>query len=409
MSAPSRHSKVIGGSTAARILNCPGSAAIIDQLPKAVNTTSEWAEEGTDLHGYISDLIDAGQQPKIGDQAGGTTITDALLRDVVEPCLDFWRELRPQIDEFAVEVEAPFPGVKDAFGTSDLAARSERLNTTWLTDWKMGAGQSVTATYPDEDDPRFVFINEQLMFYACCLRKLWPEWFPQDVRIVLTIVQPRNQDSAKARTEAIVDNETLDDFETDVRAALAEARQAAARQRIGHWCRFASCKPACRLHNAPLLDITAFERLPVAPQSSEHAVQLTRILELAPVAEALIAEARKQAHELLEAGKSVPGFKLVQKRGQRQWVGSEAETLTALRKTYGLKKAACLETPVLKSPKQIENILPRGQSVPTSLAVMVSSGTTLAPDSDPRPAVERPSQSLKDLLALALAHEVSGD
>jgi hypothetical protein len=74
-----------------------------------------------------------------------------------------------------------------------------------------------------------------------------------------------------------------------------------------------------------------------------------------------------------------------------------------------LKKAACLEPPVLKSPKQIENILPRGQSVPASLAVMVSSGTTMAPDSDPRPAVERPSQSLKDLLSLALAHEVSGD
>jgi hypothetical protein len=373
------------------------------KLPKAVNTSSEWAEEGTDLHSYISTLIDEEREPQLGDQLGDgeRVLTQELLHDCIEPCLEFWRGLDRDIDEYALETEAEFPDVAGAFGTTDLAARSHRFNTTWLADWKFGVGHSVTATYPDEQDPEFEFVNEQLLFYACCLRGRFPEWFPKDVKIILSIVQPRNIDPEKRLTQTTVTNVDLDLFEDDVHVAMRLATQPAAPQKLGHWCRFAACKPLCALHNAPLLDLAAIEK--AAIPRDDYGAELARILKLAPAAKALIKEAETQAHALLEAGKSVPGFKLVAMQGRRQWNTADDETIKLLRRRYKLRKADML-VPVLKSPAQIEELLPRGEKVPSSLAAMVSSGTKVVHESNKSPAIEGRNSSLKELLELALAN-----
>lgn len=404
----------MGGSNAAQILNCPGSIALLATLPKAINTTSEWAEKGTDLHGYLSTLIDQDMRPMIGDMAGDTEITEAVMHDLIEPCMDYWRALKNVIDEYVVEAEGPFTGVPGAFGTCDLGARSEVTNTTYVTDWKTGAGESVVAEYEEEDDNGVIYlvVNEQLLFYACCLRVLYPEWFPQGVMIVLTIVQPLNQDPAKRITHATVDNATLDDFEAEVKAALRTASRPEAPQKIGHWCRFAACKPVCKLHSAPLLDLAALETatMKAAPRKTEtaHTDALARILELAPIAEAVIAEARQQAHDLLTAGHPVRGFKLVPKRAIRRWNAEDAEIIKALRRRYRLKKSEVTEL-VLKSPAQVEKLLARGETIPTSLAAGVSSGATLAQESDKRPAVIAEHVPLVDVLQLALAHAEKGE
>jgi hypothetical protein len=406
MSSPSRHSSVVGGSTAARVINCQGSVAILQSLPKQINTTSEYAEEGTDLHTLISAMIDSDGAtfPVPGETVIGTTlITQELMHDCVQPCWEYWLDLRAPLDEVATEVEAPFPGIPGAFGTCDLSGRSEKLNTTWLTDWKMGAGVGVSASYPDPDDDRYIIINEQLLFYACCLRALFPDWFPADVKIVLTIVQPRHQDPAQRTSTVEVENADLDAFEADLQQAVKTAQQPKAPMKIGPWCRFAACKPVCPLHDAPLLDLAAIEVLPEAG-AAEHAAALARVMDLAPLAEAIIAEARKQAIEMLEAGKPVPGWKLVAKRGVRKWNQDDTTTMKLLRKQYKLLKHQIYEAPPLKSPAQVEKVLPKGVTIPSELAAVVSSGSTLAPDSDKRPAVSGRHENLADLLRLSLAN-----
>ena len=43
-----RHSNIVGGSTAKRVINCPGSVVLVQQMPPQVE--SKYAAEGTLLH-----------------------------------------------------------------------------------------------------------------------------------------------------------------------------------------------------------------------------------------------------------------------------------------------------------------------------------------------------------------------
>ena len=90
---------------------------------------------------------------------------------------------------------------------------------------------------------------------------------------------------------------------------------------------------------------------------------------------------RALAQTMLENNAPMPGFKLVPKRATRQWI-DEDKALAALEAT------GAMELTELKSPAQVEKLLKKQKLVmPDDLIVSVSSGNTLAPESDPRPAV----------------------
>ena len=78
----------------------------------------------------------------------------------------------------------------------------------------------------------------------------------------------------------------------------------------------------------------------------------------------------------------VPGYKLVAKRATRQWV-DEAKAKDAL-SSMGVEPYR----QELLSPAQAEKVLKKSKlALPDDLVVSVSSGSTIAPESDPRPAV----------------------
>ncbi len=52
-----QHSKIVGGSTAKRVINCPGSVALVQQMPP--QPSNKYADEGTLLHNVISELLDS--------------------------------------------------------------------------------------------------------------------------------------------------------------------------------------------------------------------------------------------------------------------------------------------------------------------------------------------------------------
>jgi hypothetical protein len=93
----------------------------------------------------------------------------------------------------------------------------------------------------------------------------------------------------------------------------------------------------------------------------------------------------------LEKGYKIPGWKLVAKKGRRQWA-DESKAAAALTE-LGIdpyKKE-------LLSPAQAEK---KVKNLPDGLTVSVSSGDTLAPESDPRPAVLQIGQQLAALSKL---------
>ena len=86
---------------------------------------------------------------------------------------------------------------------------------------------------------------------------------------------------------------------------------------------------------------------------------------------------------MMENEKLVPGWKLVRKRGTRQWVNEEGarEALEGL----GLDATELMETSLI-SPAKAEKVLKKHKlAMPDDLVVSISTGTTLAPLDDPRP------------------------
>jgi Protein of unknown function (DUF2800) len=398
---PSRHSSVVGGSSAARILNCPGSQRLIATLPATIETPSPYATEGTALHGLMADLIlgklsladlKPGTTEIVVEGEGTVTLTQELISDCLLPALAHWERLRAESDRPPlVELEAAFPGIPGAFGTCDLLVRSDRLNLTCLSDWKFGAGVAVAASYTDEDDPDFERLNEQLLFYAAAARFTHPEFFPPGVRIILTIVQPRAPDPALAETAIEVSLAELDAFVASLKQAVALSANPEAPLKLGTWCRFADCRVVCPLQLEPLFDLSLIAEGSASPHDESHRRMLVEILAVAPRVEELIAEARRQAQELMIAGDTLPGWKLVAKLGHRVWAMDPETLRRALNKAYGLKKAQLYEPKRLKTPAQVEKAMKAAgikDKLSDRFATAPVTGSTLARETDKRPGLE---------------------
>jgi len=162
------HSKIVGGSTASRVINCPGSVALTAKMPPQAE--SKYAAEGTLLHDVIAAIID-GKVPK--------QITEELHNDKIMPALALLDEVDPDKDmELAVEVRVDFgdfiPGV---FGSVDVLGKIG--NRAIIIDWKFGDGVIVEAQE-----------NMQLMFYAAAARRSQPRAFEGVTEVELVIIQP---------------------------------------------------------------------------------------------------------------------------------------------------------------------------------------------------------------------------
>ena len=122
--------------------------------------------------------------------------------------------------------------------------------------------------------------------------------------------------------------------------------------------------------------------------------QIGHYLDQAAMLEQWIADLRQLAHGLLEENQKVPGWKLVNKRAIRKWTdeGDAAEWLSE----QGVDP---FEKNVV-SPAAAEKLLKKDKiELPAALVVAVSSGSTLAPESDPRPAIEQTGAALVKALA----------
>ncbi len=381
-------------------------------MPAVINKSSSFADEGTALHTLIAGLI-TGAVMKADIQPGYVievdeddkkftlTLDNELIRNCVRPALTYYDQQKAAKSRMEplgyVEEEVSFPGIEGAFGTADLVMRFPDQNRTRLTDWKFGAGVGVKAVYDDVDPETgevFEVVNEQLLFYIACVRNEMPEMFSgrRDDLIELVIFQPRAPNPDDAVTLTTVTHQEIDDFEQDLAAALERSNDDDAPIRAGRWCEFAPCASNCPLKLRPLLDLQALQppRLPAQgapePEHATYRAVLLAILSVADVVEEVIAEAKAQAHTLIEAGQKLEGWKVVPKRGTRKWTKDEAGVIRAMKK-LGVDRKDLYAT-AFASPAGAEKLLPHGVKLPEGLAVMVpGNGTTLAPDKDKRPPV----------------------
>src|SRR5512137_2089806 len=75
-----QHSRIVGGSTAKRVIACPGSVALVDKMPP--KPSSKYADEGTLLHDAIAQVLESDVDPFT---LVGTKLNDVeLTADLIE-------------------------------------------------------------------------------------------------------------------------------------------------------------------------------------------------------------------------------------------------------------------------------------------------------------------------------------
>ena len=359
-----QHSSIVGGSTAKRVISCPGSVALVQQMPP--KPSSKYADEGTLLHNVIAEILTTDRTPEsyLGTVYEGITLDQDLIDAKLRPALDALNDIDPdKTMDYMVEQVVGFgdllPGV---FGSADLIGRLG--NRAIVLDWKFGSGVAV-----DVEE------NAQAMFYAAAAMRT-PEtaWaFEGATEIECIIVQPPSVKRWVATFDRIAQ------FERELLIAVKTAQLPDAPLSSGDHCRWCAAKPVCPVMTG------AVDR---ALKNKLHAIDAAQIgvyLKQAELLEAWISGVNELAYQMLDEGLSVPGYKLVPKRSTRKWIDDEV-ALQALER-LGLDKQELVETTVV-SPAKAEKLLKKQKiALPADLVVSISTGNTLVTEDDPRPAV----------------------
>jgi hypothetical protein len=372
-----QHSNIVGGSTAKRVIACPASVKLVQQIPSK-DIPNEHADRGTLLHNVIADVLEFNEAPEkyIGTKYNDQVLTEELIHEKLNFALEAFKEVGFDVnaDNYMVETRVGFgdflPGV---FGSTDVLGRIG--NRAIVLDWKFGDGVLVSAEE-----------NYQLLFYAAAaMRTEESKWiFEGADEIECIIVQPpeiRRWVTTPQRVAL---------FEQELRRAVHESHTEAASMETGDHCRWCAAKPICPKMTGQVERVlqNKLQALPID--------QIAMQLEQADTIESYIKDLRALATQMLENGQTVPGFKLVPKRGTRQWTSEDA--VDAWVDANGLAKEAYENK--LRSPAQMEKVLKKyKKELPSELVVSISSGSTLAPDSDSRPAVLQIGKQLSAALS----------
>ena len=374
---PELHAK-LSSSASKRWLGCPGSVKLSEHYP---NGSSIYADEGTIAHGMAEGMISKddklvqkyeveaakfyGEHPELN----GTFLE---MKMILQPYVDYvFEEYAAQVheDEAAqlmteerVDLTEYIPG---GFGTSDVVIlRQGRLH---IIDLKYGKGVSVSA----EDNP-------QLKLYALgTLARFDMLYDIEDV--VMTIYQPRldnvSTDTIKAKDLYAWGEEVI---KPGAQLALSEDAPVHA----GDWCQFCPARYDCKERARDAMELQKYlGQMVLSPE--EIAEILGKIDRLTKFAEDIKDSALTKALD----GEEIPGWKVVEGRSIRKYVGSEEEIVRQC-EGAGYDQALLYERKLL-TITNMEKLMGKKQfaEVLGAYVEKPEGKPTLAPESDKRPAI----------------------
>jgi len=358
------HSNIVGGSTAKRVMNCPGSVALVQKMPP--QPSNKYADEGTLLHNVIAELVMSDKHPEefLHTKYNDQILTLELIDNKLVPALAALDVIDPNKEmEIEAETRVGFGDLlPDVFGSTDLIGRIGKRAV--VLDWKFGDGVAVEV----EENP-------QLMFYAAAaMRTEETKWaFDGVEEIECVIVQPP-QVKRWVTTPA-----RIAQFEKDLIKAVKLAQQPNAELKIGDHCRWCAAKPICPQMTG------AVDRALKTSIDGLDAPTISAYLKNADMLEQWITDLRALALQMLDSGARLPDYKLVAKRAIRQWTDEDKAKVALF--AFGLTESEVMETSIVSPAKAEKALKKRKKALPDDLVVAISSGNTLASADDPRPEV----------------------
>lgn len=382
------HAK-LGASTAKRWLNCAGSINLSKNAPPQIS--SKYAEEGTRAHELMEELL----LTKVLDQK----VEKALVKKYDKPTFDHVNIMRDFVydilneephAELLVEekIDLSFVG-EDMFGTVDCGIvirkpASKRKKRLYVIDYKHGAGTFVS-----------VEKNEQLIYYALGIAHKYDFDFDE---VTLVIVQPRAwSESGEAIRQFTMTMSELKVYIELFKKGVARTKSPNARTFAGEWCKYCPAAVICpevsknQIQSAQL-DFTIDEpsEIDLPHPQDLRPEQISKLLKASDILEGWFKDVRAYAQSLLNRGGKIDGFKLVEKRSTRIWINKDKTAIEA----EELCGTDAYSDPELLSPAQLEKIA--GKEWVNKRTTSVSSGLTIAPESDRRQAVNQIENDFND-------------
>ena len=387
---------LIGASSMARLIACPASFALSQQVYAAgVNANSGgggssiYAATGTVAHSLAEEALTDGYDPasQLGEtvQVDGHDVTvDADMVAAVNVYVAevqrrttgaSWSALETRVclDDYWPAGTGP---AVSAFGTADLIAYHGTTLHLDVLDYKNGAGVFVDVT----DNP-------QLMYYAAGALREVPG---PVVTIDLTIVQPNVRGAEKVRTYRTTALDVLMWVDDVLKPTVVEAMTPGARIFAGKHCRFCPARASCPALSAVAQDLA---RRDFGPSPDEIVTltetELGKVLRDADTVKVHIEALAEQAQASIQAGVPVPGWSLVPSRPVRTWGVKPDELITVLITECfpgGVAEGIDIDTTLfeperLRTPAQVEKLVsPDVWAVLAPYVVSKSSGVRLIQD-----------------------------
>jgi hypothetical protein len=365
MTETKKHAKY-APSAAHRWMVCHGSVALSQGIKEK---SSSYAQEGTECHEAASEYL---MENKSWNEATKDLSDDQI--SIVQEYTDYVLDTMERLTEKGlkpklwIEQHVKNADNEEHAGTADCGILAG--NTLAIIDLKAGWV------------PVQVKYNKQLMSYALQFldtHKLWDR--VETVRIM--IVQPRVYDKPQMVMYGV---DQLRDFAKEVGHHIEAIEKGDKTLVAGDHCGFCPAKGKC-----PELRKAAVEKAKMVfdcpKEAREYSPQeIAEILNEAELIKAHLAGVEQYARRELEKGREIPGYKLVEKRASYKWVDFEP-----VKRAFEGYEWNVIHTVKPKTPLQIAKVAKElGVKLPDfeRRYKKESSGTTLAPDSDNRPAVK---------------------
>lgn len=365
---------VLSASSSARWLKCPPSAVAATMYESA---DTEYTREGTLAHEVAEVVARHRLNGLLTFPNWAPEVTQEMIQ-CAEAYADYIQELIT--DDSAVvllEQRLDFsPWVPRGFGTGDcIIIQGNRLD---VVDYKFGQGVAVSAVD-----------NSQMRLYGLGALNDYGDIY--DIQEVRThIFQPRINNVSTETLEA----EALLKWGEEVKPVAQQAAEGKGEAHSGEHCRFCPHAGQCPTLSADCLKV-------VNIQGGKAAVptlapwMVADILRQEPMISAWLKAVKDRALSTLLNGEEIPGYKVVEGRGSREWADEWKVTEALINADYEEDQYTKIE---ILSPAALEKSIGKKKVAELLSEYIVSKpgAPTVAPESDKRKPFDRLAEARKD-------------